>query len=153
MFTIFHGFHLVEAYHEWKRNHRKSKNPLGVRALKLLFAIGIPLFLWIAPSALYGLPSLNPVEHRVVAIFAFAALMWLFDVVPAWTTSLLVVVLLLFCASDSALWFFQTDSLGEKFSNLVSNTAILHSFADPTIMLFIGGFIVAIAATKSGLDV
>ncbi len=30
---------------------------------------------------------------------------------------------------------------------------ILHCFADPTIMLFIGGFIIAIAATKSGLDV
>lgn len=153
MFTIFHGFHLVEAYHEWKKKHRRDKNPLGLRMLKMLFAIGIPLFLWIAPSAVYGLPNLNPVEHRVVAIFAFAALMWLFDVVPAWTTSLVVVVLLLFCTSDSALWFFQTDALGGKFSNLVSNTAILHSFADPTIMLFIGGFIVAIAATKSGLDV
>ena len=40
-----------------------------------------------------------------------------------------------------------------KYENLVSNTAILHCFADPTIMLFIGGFIIAIAATKSGLDV
>ena len=93
-------------------------------------------------------------QHRVLSIFAFAALMWLFDSVPAWTTSLLVVVLLLFCTSDSALWFFQTDyATGTKFENLVSNTALLHCFADPTIMLFIGGFIVAIAATKSGLDV
>ena len=153
MFTIFHGFHLVETYHQWKKEHRKNKNPLGLRFLKLFFAIAIPLFLWIAPSALYGLPNLNPVEHRVIAIFAFAALMWLFDVVPAWTTSLVVVVLLLFCTSDSSLWFFQTDAAGEKFANLVSNTAILHCFADPTIMLFIGGFIIAIAATKSGLDV
>ena len=152
MFTNFHGFHLVDAYHQWKKEHRSNKNPIGVKTLKLLIAIGVPLFLWIAPSALYGLPDLNPIEHRVIAIFAFAALMWLVDVAPAWTTSLLVVVLLLFCTTDSALWFFQTDSLGEKFPNLVSNTAILHSFADPTIMLFIGGFIVAIAATKSGLD-
>ncbi len=29
----------------------------------------------------------------------------------------------------------------------------MHCFADPIIMLFIGGFILAIAATKSGLDV
>ena len=79
MFTIFHGFHLVETYHQWKKEHRKNKNPLGLRFLKLFFAIAIPLFLWIAPSALYGLPNLNPVEHRVIAIFAFAALMWLFD--------------------------------------------------------------------------
>lgn len=153
MFTIFHGFHLVEAYHQWKKEHRKNKNPLGLKMLKLAIAIALPLFLWIAPSSVYGLPGLNPIEHRVIAVFAFAALMWLFDAVPAWTTSLVVVVLLLFCTSDSGLWFFQTDSLGKKFENLVSNTAILHCFADPTIMLFIGGFIIAIAATKSGLDV
>lgn len=73
--------------------------------------------------------------------------------VPAWTTSLVVVVLLLFCTSNSALWFFQTDPSGQKFGNLVNNTDLLHCFADPTIMLFIGGFIIAIAATKSGLDV
>ncbi|MCM1348371.1 MAG: SLC13 family permease [Firmicutes bacterium] len=153
MFTIFHGFHLVESYHAWKKEHRNDKNPLGLKLLKVSIAIIIPLFLWLAPSELYGLPGLNPIEQRVLSIFAFAALMWLFDVVSAWTTSLLVVVLLLFCTSDSALWFFQTDSGGEKFGNLVNNTAILHCFADPTIMLFIGGFIVAIAATKSGLDV
>lgn len=153
MFTIFHGFHLVEAYHQWKKEHRRGKNPLGVKAVKLTIAIIIPLLLWILPSDTYGLPGLNPIEHRVVAIFAFAALMWLFDAVPAWTTSLLVVVLLLFCTTNSALWFFQVDSAGEKFPNLVNNTDILHCFADPTIMLFTGGFIIAIAATKSGLDV
>lgn len=153
MFTIFHGFHLVEAYHQWKKEHRKGKNPLGLKLVKLAFAIGIPLLLWLLPSSLYGLPDINPIQQRVLAIFAFAALMWLFDVVSAWNTSLVVVVLLLFCSSDSALWFFQTDASGVKFDNLVSNTAILHCFADPTIMLFIGGFIIAIAATKSGLDV
>lgn len=153
MFTIFHGFHLVESYHQWKREHRSQKNPLGLRLLKVIIALAIPLFFWIAPAECYGLPDINPVQQRVLAIFAFAALMWLFDVVSAWTTSLLVVVLLLFCTSDSALWFMQVNNVGDKFDNLVNNTAILHCFADPTIMLFIGGFIVAIAATKSGLDV
>lgn len=153
MFTNFHGFPLVEEYHKWKREHRNNRNPIGLKSLKLLFAIAIPLFLWVAPSSLYGLPGLNPVEHRVLAIFVFAALMWLFDAVPAWTTSLVVVVLLLFCTSNSSLWFFQTDAAGEKYTNLINNTDLLHCFADPTIMLFIGGFIIAIAATKSGLDV
>ena len=97
MFTNFHGFHLVEDYHKWKKEHRIRKNPIGLKSLKLLIAICIPIFLWIAPSEVYGLPGLNPVEHRVLAIFVFAALMWLFDAVPAWTTSLVVVVLLLFC--------------------------------------------------------
>ncbi|MDE6267847.1 MAG: SLC13 family permease [Muribaculaceae bacterium] len=153
MFTNFHGFHLVEDYHKWKKEHRRNKNPLSLKALKLLVAVAVSLFFWIAPSAIYGLPEISPVEQRVLAIFAFAALMWLFDAVPAWTTSLVVVVLLLFCTSNSGFLFFQENGAGEKYTNLVNNTAILHCFADPTIMLFIGGFIIAIAATKSGLDV
>ncbi len=153
MFTMFHGFHMVEQYHQWKKEHRSDRNPIGVKAIKLFFAIAIPLFFWISPSEYYGLQGLTSVEHRVLAIFVFAALMWLFDAVPAWTTSLVVVVLLLFCASNSALWFFQTGTDGVRFTNLINNTDILHCFADSTIMLFIGGFIIAIAATKSGLDV
>jgi transporter, DASS family len=153
MFTIFHGFHLVEEYHQWKKENRKGRNPVRIKVLKLFIAIVVPLFLWLAPSSVYGLPGINVVEHRVLAIFVFAALMWLFDAVPAWTTSLVVVVLLLFCASNSAFWFFQMDSEGVKYDNLINNIDILHCFADPTIMLFIGGFIIAIAATKSGLDV
>lgn len=153
MFTMFHGFHLVEDYHRWKKANRNKRNPIGIKALKLFLAISIPLFFWIAPSDMYGLPGLSPVEHRVLAIFVFAALMWLFDAVPAWTTSLVVVVLLLFCTSNSALWFFQSGPDGKKMDNLINNTDLLHCFADPTIMLFIGGFIIAIAATKSGLDV
>lgn len=153
MFKNFHGFPMVEAYHHWKLEHRKSKNPMGLKALKIAIAVAVTLLLWFLPAASYGLEGANQLEQRVIAVFAFAALMWLFEAVPAWTTSLVVVVLLLFCCSNSALWFMQTDSTGAKFENLVDYKAILHCFADPTIMLFIGGFIIAIAATKSGLDV
>lgn len=153
MFKNFHGFHLLDSYTERKKEHRAAKNPLGIRTLKVSIAVIVTLLLWFIPAASYGLNDVNAIEQRVIAIFAFAAFMWFFDAVPAWTTSLMVVVLLLFTASDSALWFMQTDSAGEKFSNLVSYKAILACFADPTIMLFIGGFIIAIAATKSGLDV
>ena len=154
MFKNFHGFHLLEAYSEWKKEHRATKNPLGVRSIKVAIAVIVTLLLWFIPASSYGLEGVNLIGQRVIAVFAFAALMWLFDAVPAWTTSLMVVVLLLFCTSDSALWFMQNDpATGEKFENLVSYKAILACFADPTIMLFIGGFIIAIAATKSGLDV
>ena len=64
------------------------------------------LLLWFLPASAYGLDGLNEIEQRVIAIFAFAALMWLFDAVQAWTTSLMVVVLLLFTVSDSSLWFY-----------------------------------------------
>ena len=153
MFKNFHGFHLLDNYTQQKKEHRQRKNPIGVRSLKIAFVVLVTLLLWFIPAASYGLSDINLVEQRVIAVFAFAALMWFLDAVPAWTTSLMVVVLLLFTASDSALWFMQLDADGSKFSNLISYKAILACFADPTIMLFIGGFIIAIAATKSGLDV
>ena len=153
MFKSFYGYPIVESYHEWKKTHRKNKNPLNVKALKVGFAILMALLAIFLDPAVYGLPEINPIEQRVAGIFIFAALMWLLEPVPAWTTSTLVVVLLLYLTSNSAFIFFQTDGDGEKFTNLVKNVDILHCYADPTIMLFIGGFILAIAATKSGLDV
>lgn len=150
MFKNFHGYHLLESYHEWKREHRMNRNPLGLRGLKISIAVIVTLLFWFVPASAYGLTGINPIEQRVIGIFAFAALMWLFDAVPAWTTSMVVVVLLLFTTSDSSLWFLRPESSEVK---LVSYKAILACFADPTIMLFIGGFIIAIAATKSGLDV
>ena len=153
MFKSFHGYSLLEAYHSWKHEHRMSKNPLAKRGIKAAIAVAVTLLLWFLPASSYGLSGINPIEQRVIAVFAFAALMWLFDAVPAWTTSMVVVVLLLFCTSDSALWFLKNNAEGVKYENLVSYKAILACFADPTIMLFIGGFIIAIAATKSGLDV
>ena len=38
-------------------------------------------------------------------------------------------------------------------SQLLDHEAVMATFADPIIILFLGGFILAIAATKSGLDV
>ena len=153
MFKSFHGYHIVENYHEWKLAHRKNKNPLNVKVLKIGFAIICALLLMFLDPALYGMPGINPIEQRVAGVFIFAALMWLLEPVPAWTTSLVVVVVLLFATSNSAFLFLQKAADGVKYDNLVKNVDILHCFADPTIMLFIGGFILAIAATKSGLDV
>lgn len=150
MFKNFHGYHLLESYHNWKKEHRMNRNPLGLRGLKISIAVIVTLLLWFVPASAYGLTGINMIEQRVIGIFAFAALMWLFDAVPAWTTSMVVVVLLLFTTSDSSLWFLRPADSEIK---LVSYKAILACFADPTIMLFIGGFIIAIAATKSGLDV
>ena len=153
MFTSFHGYNSVDAYHQRKLQHRKDKNPLNIKVLKIAIAIIAALLIMLLDPATYGLAGINPVEQRVAGVFVYAALMWLLEPIPAWTTSLSVVVVLLFCTSNSAFTFFQTDAAGDKFTNLVKNVDILHCFADPTIMLFIGGFILAIAATKSGLDV
>lgn len=58
---------------------------------------------------------------------------------------------LLFFVSDSAFAVMQ-GSEGE-YGKLLDYQGVMACFADPTIILFLGGFILAIAATKSGLDV
>ena len=153
MFKLFQGFHLVEAY-QWKKRERRlapEKTPL--RIIKLSAAVIAFLFFWIAPSEVYGIPGLTVIERRMTAIFIFGALMWMLDAVPAWTTSVLLVVVMLFTVSDSSLWLLTSGSGCADYGTAVSYKAIMHSFADPIIMLFIGGFILAIGATKSGLDV
>ncbi|MDE5761537.1 MAG: anion permease, partial [Bacteroides sp.] len=152
MFKIFHGFHLVEAYQELKKSKRLSKDRNISRFIKLAIAIIVGLTLWTLPAESFGIPDLSYVEQRIIAIFIFATLMWIFEAIPSWTTSMLVVVLLLFTASDSSLWLFREGIPADVLGKTISYKSIMHCFADPIIMLFIGGFILAIAATKSGLD-
>ena len=122
------------------------------RAVKLAIGIIIPLILWNIPTSWYDIDGLTVIEQRLIAVFALAALMWIFDEIPAWTTSMLIVTVMLVAISDSSFWFFKQGLGTPEFGQAVKYQSIMHSFADPIIMLFIGGFILAIAASKSGLD-
>lgn len=153
MYKIFKCFHLVEAYHEFKKARRLTKNQTVARCIKLAIAMIVALVLWFLPIDSYGIEGLTIIEQRLISIFIFATLMWIFEAIPAWTTSVLIVVLLLLSVSDSSLWLFTENIPTEELGKAVKYKSIMHCFADPIIMLFIGGFILAIAATKSGLDV
>ena len=109
----------------------------------------ITIFLWAVPTSFFGIDALTPVQQRVIALFVFAALMWMFEIVPNWTTSLLVIVLSLRTVSDKGLSFLCKPEYG----TLVNYKSIMSAFADPVIMLFLGGFVLAIMASKYGLDV
>ena len=109
----------------------------------------VSLILFNLPTDAFGIDGLTIIQQRVIAIFVFATLMWIFEIVPSWATSVSIIVLLLLFASDSGLkWMCQPEEVGA----LLSHESIMASFADPVIMLFIGGFVLAIAATKTGLD-
>ncbi len=151
MYKIFPGFNLVEAYHEWKKSNKLNRNKTLGRALKFIFCFAVLIVLWCLPLDTFGIEGLTILQKRVMAIFLFATVMWVLEAVPAWTTSMLIVGLMLFAASDSSLWLFR-DAANPDYGTPIKYTSILHSFADPIIMLFIGGFILAIAASKCGLD-
>ena len=150
MFKNFIGFHLVEEMH--KLRHNKIFDPLKMKkkTLALLFVAAVFIVLWCLPSEAFGMEGLTQVQQRIIAIFVYATLMWVMEIVPAWTTSVSIMVLLLLFTSDSGVkWLCNPDSVGQ----LLSYKQVMASFADPVVMLFIGGFVLAIATTKTGLDV
>ena len=152
MFKIFQGFNLVKDVHESNRAKKATDKGVTLKLIKLFIAITTTLVLWFMPTTSFGIEGLTLVEHRVLAIFIFATLMWILEAIPAWTTSVLVVVMLLLTTSDSGFWFMREASQTTELGQLISYKALMHCFADPIIMLFIGGFILAIAASKVGLD-
>lgn len=122
------------------------------RLVKLLICIAVFLLLWFLPASLFCIDGLTVIEHRVIALFVFGALMWILEAIPIWTTSILIIVMMILTVSDSM--FLPLNHSGEEgFGTLISHSAIMSSFAHPIVMLFMGGFALAIAATKCGLDV
>ena len=107
------------------------------------------IFLWAVPTSFFGIDALTATQQRVIALFVFAALMWIFEIIPNWTTSLLVIVISLLTVSNKGLGFLCTPNAGK----LVPYKDLMASFADPVVMLFLGGFVLAIMAEKYGLDV
>ena len=152
MFKIFPGFHLVEEYQRKRKERRLADDQMFSKAIKLIVAIGVSLVLWLLPTESFGIDGLTLVEQRVIAVFAFATLMWILEAVPAWVTSTIAIVTLLFTCSDSALWFFREGHQADTLGTLIKYKSLMACYADPIIMLFLGGFILAIAATKTGMD-
>ena len=149
MFHIYEGFHLVETYHKMRHQRKYYPEDGTKRAIKIALVALVTLLLWNMPSEWYGIQNLTVIQQRVIAIFAFATLMWILEIVSSWATSIAIIVLMLLFCSDSGILPMRNP---EEVGQLLSHKAIMASFADPIIMLFIGGFVLAIAATKTGLD-
>lgn len=121
------------------------------KAFLILLTLILTLIVWNLPSSVFGIAGLTVVQQRVIAIFVMAVMLWLTEAIPAWATSVTIIFVLLFFVSNSSFNFMQGNE-GE-YGQLLDSVGIMACFADPTIILFLGGFILAIAATKSGLDV
>ena len=136
-----------------------------VKFVKITAVLIISILLWNLPSSVFGIEGLTVIEQRMISIFAFAALMWITEGVPAWVTSVLIIVVMLFTVSDSSISMLidlsnyqgaatEVNAKGvEQLQGLIPYKDIIAAFADPTVMLFMGGFILALVASKSGVDV
>lgn len=132
-------------------------HPMNVkRCLSFLGVCVITFFLAFVPTSFFGVdpvtsePIFTLTQQRVIAIFVFTALMWILEVIPTWTTSVVAIVSILLTTSNKGLGFLITK---ENVGALTNYKDVMAAFADPVIMLFLGGFVLAFAATKVGLDV
>lgn len=119
--------------------------------IKLSFAILIPTMLALMPTRWLPIEGLTIIQHRVMVLFFLAALFWVLEPIPIYATSILLITLELLLISDSAFIFFK-DHGSENFGLTMSHQEIMGTFASPVILLFLGGFFLANAATKYRLD-
>ena len=132
-------------------------HPMNVkRCVSFLIVCVFTFFLALVPTSFFGTDPLTGAnlftltQQRVIAIFVFTAMMWILEVIPTWTTSVVAIVSILLTTSNKGLGFLITK---ENVGALTNYKDVMAAFADPVIMLFLGGFVLAFAATKVGLDV
>jgi len=92
--------------------------------------------------------GLDPMAQAVLAIMLFAGIMWIFEALPLHVTGLFTAFLLAIVGS------VQPDPItGEMiFVNFFTAKQIFNPFFDPIIALLLGGFLIAVAMQKHGLD-
>ncbi|TVR48993.1 MAG: SLC13/DASS family transporter [Planctomycetota bacterium] len=120
--------------------------------LKIAICVVIPLIIWVLPSSILPLTDPTVVEHRVIVVFTAAVLFWILEPIPIFATSMLVLGLLVAMISDGAPNFLRSDG-SETFGTVMRARDLMAYLADPTVILFLGGFFLAIAATKYRLDI
>jgi len=89
-------------------------------------------------------PGLDAPGERMLAIFLLAIVLWVTEAIPLVATAVLVILLEVLLLSDQAIVTVGTGALAasDYFATL----------ADPVIVLFLGGFLIANGASKFGLD-
>ncbi|MGY3685774.1 SLC13 family permease [Vibrio coralliilyticus] len=120
--------------------------------IKLLICFGLPVAVLMMPIDAIPIADLTLIQHRLLAIFLLAALLWVLEPVPVFATSILIIALELIMISDKGLHLFRTPPAGHDLGELMKYTDIFSAFSSPIIILFMGGFALAIAASKYELD-
>ncbi|MDZ7806024.1 MAG: DASS family sodium-coupled anion symporter [Gracilimonas sp.] len=100
----------------------------------------IPFFL--------SIPGLSEAGHVALSIFIIAAVFWMLEPVPIYATSIMVILLQVFFLSKQGLLFPEITA--EYSPN--AYTDFIGTLANPIIILFLGGFVLADAAVKFDLD-
>jgi len=88
-------------------------------------------------------PEAGEAARRMAFVFVLAAILWAFEIIPLYVTSVLVVVLQTFLLAQPGGVLGMTEGGYKVF---------FMSFGDPVIFLFLGGFVLAAVLQKYEID-
>ncbi|CED90057.1 MAG: DASS family sodium-coupled anion symporter [Actinomyces succiniciruminis] len=103
--------------------------------------IGIAVF--VAPF-LVDVPDLDPLGERMLSVFLLAIVFWVTEAIPLVATAVLVIGLEVLLISDQAVLPVPADA--------TAYSSFFAALANPVIVLFLGGFLIADGAEKFHLD-
>ena len=112
--------------------------------LKIIVPLIISLLFYLIPFH-----GLTENAHRVGSFFIVAALYWVLETVPIYTTSLIIMFMELVFLSNKTIPFLRPELTDGQFLTV---NQIYGAFSSPIIILFLGGLFLARSATKYKLD-
>ncbi|MBU0637628.1 MAG: DASS family sodium-coupled anion symporter [Planctomycetes bacterium] len=119
--------------------------------LDLSWATAFKTLLCVAVAFAAGwlpIPGLEEAGPRVCfVIFVAAAALWITELIPAYATAIMVIVSCVYLLGQPA------GPLHLEASGQGSWQMFVNPVASPVLVLFFGGFVLALAATKHGFDV
>ena len=118
--------------------------------IKILIVLLLSAGAFLLPFEAMGL-ALNNVQIAVVALFVMAALLWILEPIPIWTTSVLVIAICLLFLSNKAFNFVKPEVYNKKAVTELVATGLNKPAADPQVKE-LAGQICKRLDTKTGLD-
>ncbi|HKL15708.1 MAG TPA: DASS family sodium-coupled anion symporter [Balneolaceae bacterium] len=97
---------------------------------------------------LINFQGLSLAGHLAMSIFLMAAVFWMFETIPIYSTSILVIFSQVLLLSTEGI----IDYSGTAGYDPLSYTQFIGTLANPIIILFLGGFVLADAAVKYDFD-
>lgn len=111
--------------------------------IPFLIAIALAAIAYFSPDFLSSMSGLSEAGRVGLAIFVMAATLWITEAVPLFVTALVIMLM-------AVLWL--VGRVGPDGEVITNHAQFLHPFFNSTIALFLGGFIIARAVQKFGLD-
>jgi len=109
----------------------------------------LPLLLLIPDPDFFGITGFTITQQRMLAILIMALFFWILEPIPIFATSVLIIAAELILISNQSPKWLQ---YGEEHGAILNYNDIMATFASPIIILFLGGFFLAISASKYKLD-